>query len=56
LFELALKNVPACLDPASGRRVIPDEATFLARLNFRNEPSAQELSATNGREQTNEQR
>lgn len=35
-FALALKNVLACLEPANGRLVIPDAATFLARLNFRN--------------------
>ena len=30
------KNPSACLEPACGRLVIPDAATFLARLNFRN--------------------
>jgi len=35
LFTLALKNVPVCLEPARGRQVIPDAATFPARLNFR---------------------
>src|SRR5690242_21465946 len=34
-FALAQKNGLACLAPARGRRVIPDAATVLARLNFR---------------------
>jgi elongation factor P len=46
LFAPELSNAPACLEPASGRLVIPDAAAFLARLNFRNRKLSRELMSS----------